>query len=354
MCSLVLAACGGAASSSGSYMASNDQAYAGAGDADYAPAAAEETAEYETSDEEDKSEETPGAQAETGQLQQDKLVYTANLKIQTLNYQESLESIRSKIANVGGIIQSENESNSNYTWYYEDADSSGRMMMDLTVRIPTAKYQEFLNSLEGDGKIISKSSSVTNISRQYHDTEARIRSLETQEARLQQMMANATTVEDMITIDARLSDVQAELDSLRTYLASMDTDVNYSTVYINLEEVKVYSKVAQDLTVWERIKNRFRDSWDFFTEAIIFFLNAIVYLLPFAVLALIILIIVLAVRKARGKTGTRQPGNEKKRNKPGKKPRWGRKKPETELKSTITGESISEGAEGKEDDSAAE
>ena len=53
-------------------------------------------------------------------LMEEKLVYHCDLEIETTEYTESLLSIKNTNEKYDGIIQSENETDSSYDWYYED------------------------------------------------------------------------------------------------------------------------------------------------------------------------------------------------------------------------------------------
>ena len=116
---------------------------------------------------------TDGSSGSGEILTGEKLVYTCDLTIQTLDYEECVETIKNNIATYNGIIERETESDDAYRWYYEDyVKKNGTRYLNLTIRIPSEKYYEFLDTLEGTGKIISKSSYVENISRQYYETGA--------------------------------------------------------------------------------------------------------------------------------------------------------------------------------------
>ena len=260
-----------------------DVMYEDAGnESDSAPT--ERKKEIETTQEEASSEE--------------KLVYECSISIQTLTYPETLASIRKKIEDVSGIIQNEYEQDNDSNWYYDNyTHKYGTKRMELSVRIPSAKYKDFLSSLDGEGKIIDKRSSVSNISRQYHDTEAIIKNLKTQEERLQDMMKQTTTIDEMITVEDRLTEVQTELDRYNTQLASMDTDVAYSTVDITLEEVVKYSESEKPaLTFVQRLKNAIKGSADTFRSLMETILFLIIYMAPIAAVIALIVFIVIKVR----------------------------------------------------------
>ena len=201
--------------------------------------------------------ETPEAQeaAESNQ----KLVYTCWMTIQTLEFSKTQTAVKDAVKKVGGIIESESVTDSDYSWYYESYKKSGTLSSSLTIRVPSEKYEEFLTLLDGaGGKVTNKSQNVENITKRYNDQTIYIQSLETQEERLLSMMEQAETVEDMITVEERLTDVQTELNQARSSLASMDTDVKYSTVNLTLEEVVKYTNTPKTpLTFGERLADAF-------------------------------------------------------------------------------------------------
>ncbi len=237
----------------------------------------------------------------------EKLVYTCDLTIQTLDYENCVQTIKDNINTYKGIIESETENDEAYRWYYEDyVKKSGTRYLYLEVRIPSGKYYEFLDTLEGNGKIVSKSSFVENISKQYYETDAMIQSLEIQQDRLLEMMQKAYDIEDMITIESRLSEVQYQLSLYKNQLASMDSDVEYSTIKINVEEVMEYKQdepMVKTNTFLDRLKNTFAETWEFFLEMLEGMLFFAIRMLPIAlvvgVIAFVIRLIIVTDKKKR-------------------------------------------------------
>ena len=56
-------------------------------------------------------------------------------------------------------------------------------------------------------------------------------------AKLPQLLEKAETVADIIEIESRLSEVRYQIESMESQLRTIDNQVNYSTVYININEV---------------------------------------------------------------------------------------------------------------------
>ena len=237
------------------------------------------TPEYNT-DEQTKQE---------SQIQyQEKLVYTCNIDLETLNYLDTVNSIKEKIKQYEGIIESESEIDNDYDWYYSDYQkTSGTLNNYITIRIPSESYYEFLSSLDGEGKIVSKSSNVENISKQYYDTENIIKSLKIQEERLLEMMEQCSTIEEMITVESRLTEVQTQINSYNNDLSYMDTNVNYSTININIKEVVEYDEMLapkKTNTFIDRLINTIKDSCLSFLEILEWLLFFIIRMIPLLII----------------------------------------------------------------------
>ena len=107
-------------------------------------------------------------------------------------------------------------------------------------------------------------------------------------------------MEDIITIEQRLSDVRYQLESMESQLRSYDNRVDYSTVYLYIDEVEVYTPVEEE-TVWERISTGFVDSLknicEGLKEAAIWFVIHIPYLVIWAIVIAVIVLILKKIKK---------------------------------------------------------
>lgn len=233
--------------------------------------------------------DTPSADSMT--LLEEKLVYYCDLQIETLDYPATMTAIKETITKYGGVIQSESESDSGYNWYYENyRKTSGTMNNYLQVRIPSKDYNNFLAELDGVGKIVSKSTSVDNISQQYYDTTAQIEALQIQEKNLLAMLEKCETIEDMITVEQRLSEVQYQLNNLQTSRRYMDMDVAYSYVNINISEVMEYRQDSEPVrrnTFADRLKNTLVSTGRGFLSFLEGLLFLIIRLLPYIVIVVL-------------------------------------------------------------------
>ena len=100
-------------------------------------------------------------------------------------------------------------------------------------------------------------------------------------------------------------DVRSELEQVTSQLRVMDNQVNYGTVYLNLDEVREYTEIEEEPEgFFARIGKGFMKSLKnvgiFCRELVIFLIVAIPYLLPLVVIpAIVVIVVVLIVRSIR-------------------------------------------------------
>ena len=262
----------------------------------------------ETSDQAEDSDQklvdgTTDANGNKIKLVEEKLVYRCQLDIETKNYAEDKENLMKLISEYEGIIQNSNEYDSDDYWYSSDhVKTRGTKTLNLQVRIPSEKYKEFIGTVGTIGKVKRNSQQVDNISYDYYNTQADIEQLKIQEQRLLEMMEQAYTIEDMITVEDRLSEVQNELSKLQTKLVGLDTDVAYSYVDIELEEVFEYSAAEVEKPgffkrLGKEIVDGFKAMIQIFEDIILFIVGAVPRLIPFAVFGFIVYKIIKVYRR---------------------------------------------------------
>ena len=250
------------------------------------------------------------------QNQTEKLIYSANLDIETKDIDYALEEIYARIKEYGGIIQDERQNNMGNVVYDDYYRHMGTANAYIYVRVPQENYEDFINSIEDkDGNIIISdiSKSVQNMTKQYYDTESRLRSLRIQEERLFDFMESAKSVSEMLDVEDRLTDVQYEIDSATNSLATIDNDVKYSKVSLNISEVVKYTdKPENPKNFFERVWSYIKGSADNFTDTLEYWLEIAIYMIPYVfVLVLLYFGFIKIKRKVQKK---RKEKKEKKEN----------------------------------------
>lgn len=189
------------------------------------------------------------------------------------------------VESAGGRIDSRTE---------HAATDGDRGSASLTVRIPSAKLTPTIERLSKLGTAEDIAISSDDVTAQSQDLDARITALRTSVDRLLDLMAKATSTQDLITIESALSDRQSNLESLETQQRQLKDQVDLSSVTLTLDSV------AKPRT---HLPDNFLDGlvtgWN---SIVAFFAGVLVVvgvLLPWLAMAVAIAFGVLAVLRAR-------------------------------------------------------
>lgn len=199
---------------------------------------------------------------------------------------------------------------SEYDAYFEErtetfsaANGQGGRVIDASVRVPADRLDDFLTELDQLGTAVLKSESQEDVTGEYMDAQSRLNALAAQKVKLEEMMASAANVAELIAVDDKMAEVIASMEALEGDLRRWESRQSYSTVSIKLTEV-VEQQIVPAATLSERMKNAFDDSvvWlgQFGQNALVVLSGAVprlVIWVPAAVL-LVVLICVI-VRKRR-------------------------------------------------------
>lgn len=215
--------------------------------------------------------------------QNQKLVRKIWLDAETEDLDALLSHIDEKIAALSGYVEEREIYNgSNYTSSHRYRHAS------LTIRIPAEQLDAFVSEVEEASNITSTNETAENITLSYVATQSRITALETEQTRLLELLEQAETMEDLLKIESRLTDVRTELEEVTSQLRLYDNMVDYGTLYLNISEVREYTVTEEPETLWGRIGNGFmqslKDLGEFFTELFVFVVVGLPYFVIIAVL----------------------------------------------------------------------
>lgn len=301
MLALALTACG--SSGSGSYAASSDSYKQGTATTNaMAPMEAgwsydEEAAYGDTSYDGSTSDYETGNYSSTGTTglpKNRKLIRNANLSVETKEFDTFMGILEDEIGAAGGYVESMNSYNgSRYS------SSSTVKSASITARIPAANLDEFITVIGNAGNITRKSENVDDITLTYVDTESHRDMLKAELESLTGMLEKAETLEDMLMLEERITNVRYQLESQERQLRSYDSLVDYSTVYIDVSEVQELTVVAEPpKTVWERISQGFSNSLGSVGKGLTNFFVWFVVSIPYLIIWAIVIIVIVFICKA--------------------------------------------------------
>ena len=258
-----------------------------------------------------------GTQLETGsgaapEGSPEKLIYSASATVETTEFDQTIEKLSALVEQYGGFVESSSINGSNY--YTQSRGYSSERYASYVIRVPSGKFSALMGSLSTLGNVPYSHTYTENITAQYYDTDARLTAYQTQEARLLEMMEAAETVEDLIAIEEKLTELRYQIESLQSTLKNWDRQVAYSTLDLEVQEVIEYtpeSRMSYGQELALALTNGLRRTGEFFKDLLL----AIVGALPALVILAVVLAILIPVwkkhRKARRAKKNPPPENPK-------------------------------------------
>lgn len=229
---LALSACGGNAAPSTT--AARDEAApapAGAsGGAAVAPPAIEPSA----------GDQTGSGNAQSAQPDQQGfarlVIKNAEVSLQVESVRDAEAGIRALAGKLGG-----------YVVKVQTSGTDENMISQITFRVPAERFDDALAGAQGLAKkVLSRSISGDDVTEEYVDLESRLRNLEATRDRLQSFLDKATKVEDALSVNSSLSDVQGQIEQTRGRLQYLKQSAALSTVTVSLMPVPLTPIVDSD------------------------------------------------------------------------------------------------------------
>lgn len=225
-----------------------------------------------------------------------KLIRTVDMDVETDTFEQLLASIQGRITALGGYVEQSDTSGQGINSYNHPIPRFAY----LVARIPSDKLDSFISSVEGSGNVTSKSVNTRDVTLQYSDIESRKKTLSVEQDRIWALLEKADSLEAVIALEERLSEIRYELESMESQLRLYDNQVDYSTVTLRISEVTAYTPVTPE-TVGERIEKGFSRSLDNVKDAAVNLFVALVSSSPIWVPLLLLLLLILALLKHRRK-----------------------------------------------------
>ena len=241
--------------------------------------------------------EEPGASAyNDSKAQSDrpaKKVYTGYMEMQTLDFDKASGDIDALVKELGGYFQQSSVSN---------RGNSGYRYGSYTIRIPSAQFDTFLQKAGTLCHLVYSSTRTDDVSETYYDTEARLETARIKLERLQALLAKATSMDDIITIESAISETEWDIENLSGTLRRYDALVDYATIDVELSEVYKLSGQDEAVTTFGgRLGQSFVNGLQAVGSALEDFAVWLAY--SWVWLAVIAAVIVVIVRVMRRKSG---------------------------------------------------
>lgn len=181
--------------------------------------------------------------ATEGQLTQRKIIKNGSLSVLVKGAEETVSSIQNLATRLNGFVSSSE--------VYEV--SEGLKAGTVIIRVPAEHFDEAITEIKKLAlRVESENVNVSDVTEQFTDLEAQLKNLRAEEEQYLKVMEIASTVEDILKVSQKLSDVRGRIERIQGQLQYLSRQIDMSsiTVLITSEaEVKVLGIYWRPLSV---------------------------------------------------------------------------------------------------------
>lgn len=224
------------------------------------------------------------------------IITSATASVRVGDVVGSLAQISATAASLGGYVES---SDSSATGFVDGSSTSTPASPSIdsgyiTIRVPADRLTDAQNSLVALGEVTGSSTNRQDVTTQVVDLRARIEATQASVDRLQTLMAQAGSVADLLAAETQLADRQATLESFQQQLTALESQVSLSSLTVSLS-VERPVQTAEPSGFFDGLVS----GWNGLIASANGLLVGLGFLLPWLVVAGVVVAIVLAIRRIR-------------------------------------------------------
>jgi len=197
-----------------------------------------------------------------------KLIKSANVRIRVENLSAADDAVTALLKKYDGYAASTNiEENSRY----------------YSLRVPAKFYDVFLAETGSMGRLINRFENTEDVTLRYYDLEGRLATKKELQKTFQSYLGKAKTIEEILSVEARLSELQYDIEGTGIQLRNLANQVDYATIDLNLRGPAT-SSPNRGLTFGERVKQLFGGFGGFLSAVAMILLVIVIYGIPILLL----------------------------------------------------------------------
>ena len=147
-----------------------------------------------------------------------KLIRTGEVSIQVQSLSDTRAATESWVKSFGGYISNSSETSRS---------------LSITVRIPSVNFDDAMSQASGMGKLVNKQINSNDVTEQFYDLQGRIATKQILLERYQNYLREATKINDILDVEARINEVTSDLESMRGRMNRLSSQIDFSTIHIS-------------------------------------------------------------------------------------------------------------------------
>ncbi len=202
-----------------------------------------------------------------------KIIRNAELQLEANAPEESQTKIGKIAESKGGFVVETQSSAS-------DAKAATRDTVTMTVRVPSAKFDEALNEIrQTASRVIGEIVKGEDVTEEFIDIEARLKTQKALETQFLEIMKRSNTVADALNVQTEIARVRGDIEKIEGRKRFLESQASLSTIKIRLQTPAAFS--ANTAGFFGKLGQAFGSGFDAALSFILVLVTALIALLPF-------------------------------------------------------------------------
>jgi hypothetical protein len=222
--------------------------------------------------------ETSGGGTLSGVTVERSVIAVADITLRSEDVAGAVDTVQSVALSLGGYVSGQDVSSS--------PDDPERSRATIVVRVPTAKLETAIDRMQDAGELVRVTSDARDVTEQVVDVDSRVESARASVERIRALLSQAQTLDDVVRIESELAQREADLEALLATQRSLADQTAMATLSVTLLAPAAVEPPPADEDGFVPGLQR---GWDALVDVVVVALTVMGVLLPFLVVAALVL-----------------------------------------------------------------
>ncbi|HZS43457.1 MAG TPA: DUF4349 domain-containing protein [Blastocatellia bacterium] len=219
----------------------------------------------------------------TGSTQPDerRIIRNAEFTINAKNPGDAQHRISAIAESHGGFVVKSEVSKSSG----ESQDDASYTAVTVVIRVPASHFAAAIDEIRGGGnRIVQENITGLDVTEEYIDLEARVRTKKALEAQFLDILKQARSVSDALEVQSQIADVRTEIERMEGRRRFLENQSALSTITVTLKPFAPVVAAASTPGFFSTVKQSLGDAADMSIEIVLGIIRLVILLIPVVVL----------------------------------------------------------------------
>lgn len=219
------------------------------------------------------------------------IIRSGTMSMEVDNYDDTEAKIKNIVNNYNGYLTNSTSK----------LNTEGKKQGSITIRVASDKFDAMIDELSKVGKVMNQNISGKDVTEEYMDAEARLKTQRELETRLLKILAEKTArLTDLVEVEQKLANVRENIEKTEGRMRYLRDQASFSTLTVSIYEPSMLTTSTGGGFFYE-LGEAVKKGLSGFTSVLAGIITVLIALLPLIILVFVIVYFVIKYFKKRKK-----------------------------------------------------